>query len=75
MGGSNIVKVNMVREYQSNIRAGFPFSINIDRNKTIFDLKEACLAKNRKINHIDLKIRYHRKYFEDDTKLKDIEVK
>ena len=49
MGGSNIVKVYMIREYQSNIRAGFPFSIQIDRDKTIKDLKEACISRNRKI--------------------------
>ena len=70
MGGSNIVKVHMVRQYQSNIRAGFPFRVEMQKDATIKDLKEACIKRNRKINPTDLKIKVDKKYLDDNLILK-----
>ena len=48
MGGSTIIKVNVVTEleFQNSCRFGYPFQIKISSDATLGELKEACLEKN-----------------------------
>jgi len=66
MGGQNVIKVNMVTEYENLGRAGYPFSIQIRPDATVKELKAACATKARKRSPAYLVIRADGKYLKEE---------
>ena len=66
MGGQNVIKVNIVTEYLSSGRRGYPVQIEMRADATVKELKAACALRNRKISPCHMAIRADGEYLKDD---------